>query len=591
MLKHRIRQLRQKIRSRYPYEWGPNQFGVWSAAGLTAIMGIVNLLSAIYPSLPDRRHWIEAFLPFALRSGSRMFAALAGFLLLTLAVTLFRRKRWAWRLTIILLVISMVTHLLKGWDYEESTLALILLIQLIWLKPLFTARSDRASINQGLVVLGISLAFTLAYGTIGFYVLDGRFRVNGQPTNFGWISAIGQTLAVFLTVDNAGLEPIGRYAVRFIHSLYAIGALTMAYSLGMLLRPVLLRHHPASRQERQQARQIIDAHGQTSLARLGLLDDKAYFFSRSGQSVIAYVPKSRAALALGDPIGPMAERDQVIEEFQAFCRLNDWFPVFYETLPQDLPRYSQHGFQMIQIGEDAVVDLTQFSLKGKVNQNLRTAVNRLTKTGHRFAMFDAPIADDLIQQLKSVSDEWLKHKQGSEKQFSIAWFDREHLRHYPIGVVYDAHGKITAFVNLLTGYGPEPTVKSEVTVDLMRHRGDVENGTMEFLFVSLIQHFQTQNYTKFSFSLSPLAGVGASPSSGNLEKGLNYFFEHLNQFYNFKGLHQFKEKFQPQWEPRYLVYPHKALLPEIAVALARADSGDRLLGYLKQNSVGSAHPT
>ncbi len=554
--------------------------GLWTVSGLTALMGVVNLLSAVYPSLPERRHWLEALLPFALRSGSRIFAALAGFLLLTLALTLLRRKRWAWRLTILLLIVSIVTHLLKGWDYEESILALLLLIQLLWMRPTFTARSDRASITQGLWVLGISLGFTLAYGTIGFYVLDGRFRVNGQPTNFGWISAIGQTLAVFLTEDNAGLEPIGRYANHFINSLYLIGSLTMGYALLMLLRPVLLRNNPASIQERTRAHQIINAYGQSSLARLALLPDKAYFFSHTGESVIAYVPKSRAALALGDPIGPLAERDQVIREFQIFCRLNDWFPVFYETLPQESSRYSEHGFQLIQIGEDAVVDLAQFTLKGKANQNLRTAVNRLTKTGHRVVIFDPPIVDDLIQQLKPVSDEWLRHKQGAEKQFSIACFDRDHLRNCPIGVVYDPHGQIIAFVNLLTDY-VRSNGNSEVTVDLMRHRAVVENGTMEFLFVSLIQHFQALGIAQFSFSLSPLAGVGASPDAGTIEKGLNYFFEHLNQFYNFKGLHQFKEKFHPNWEPRYLVYPHATLLPEISVALVRADSGDRLFDYIK----------
>jgi phosphatidylglycerol lysyltransferase len=549
---------------------------LWSIAGLTTLMGIVNLVSAIYPSMPDRRHWLETFLPLELRSGSRIFTALAGFLLLTLAAALLRRKRWAWRLTIIIISSSILTHLVKGFDYEECFFGLILLVQLFWSRALFTARSDRVSIVQGLSLLGASLGFTIAYGTIGFYVLDGRFLVNGQPTNFGWIKAIAQTLALFLTGDNAGLQPIGRYAIYFIDSIYTIGALTLGYALVLLLQPVLLRNNPASIQERQQAKALINTYGQSALARLALLTDKAYFFSSTAQTVIAYVPKGRVAIVLGDPIGPIQERDQVILEFQSFCQLNDWFPVFYETLPQELPRYSNLGFQMIQIGEDAVVDLRQFSLKGKANQNLRTAVNRLNKTGQRFAIFDPPISDQLLQQIKGVSDEWLRHRKGAEKKFSIAWFDFEHLRHYPVGVVYNAHGDVVAFANVLTGY-----LRSEVTVDLMRYRGNVENGTMDFLFVSLIQHFQALDYEQFSFSLSPLSGVGTLSDSGRLEKGLNYFFEHVNRLYNFKGLYRFKEKFSPHWEPRYLVYPSATLLPEIAIALVRADSGDHLLDYLK----------
>ncbi len=558
----------------------PTTARLWSIAGMTTLMGLVNLLSAIYPSIPDRRDWLEAFLPFAIRSGSRIFTALAGFLLLTLATTLLRRKRWAWRLTIILIVLSIVTHLIKGFDYEECLFGLILLVQLFWSRSLFTARSDRASITQGLTVLGLSLGFTITYGTIGFSILDGRFLVNGQPTNFGWLRAIDQTLALFLTGDNAGLEPLGHYAIYFVDSIYTIGALTLGYALIMLLRPVLLRNNPASIQERQRAKDLVDRYGQSSLARLTLLTDKAYFFGSTAESVIAYVPKGRAALVLGDPIGPIPERDQLILEFQSFCQLNDWFPVFYETLPQELGRYHNHGFQMIQIGEDAVVDLNHFSLKGKVNQNLRTAVNRLIKTGHHFVLFDAPISDRILQQLKGVSDQWLWHRKGAEKQFSISWFDHEHLRQYPIGVVYNTHGDIVAFSNVLTGYS-RSNERSEVTVDLMRYCKDIENGTMDFLFVSLMQHFQALGYAQFSLSLSPLSGVGAVSDSGRLERGLNYFFEHVNQFYNFKGLHRFKEKFHPTWEPRYLIYPSMTMLPEIAVALVRADSGDRLWDYLK----------
>lgn len=75
-----------------------------------------------------------------------------------------------------------------------------------------------------------------------------------------------------------------------------------------------------------------------------------------------------------------------------------------------------------------------------------------------------------------------------------------------------------------------------------------------------------------------------NPSSPRLEKVLNYLYNHLNRFYNFQGLHEYKDKFQPRWEPRYFVYPGASALPEVIVALIQADSGDRLLDYLKPGS-------
>lgn len=552
------------------------QVALWFVAMLTGFVGFVNLLSAVTPSLPERRALLELVFPFTVRAGGRIAAALSGFLLIMLATHLLRRKRVAWMLTIGILMLSIASHLIKGLDYEESVLAGVLLVQLLLLRQVFTAQSDRPSIGQGIRTLIGALAFTLAYGTAGFYILDNYFKVDGKPINFNLTQSLRQTLAMFFTSDNAGLEPTNRYADFFADSIYAVGCVTLIFAFLMLMRPVLLRGDPANAADRDRARQIIDQHGRSSLARLALLQDKAYYFSPSGQSVVAYVAKGRAAIALGDPIGPLDDRLETVIAFKLFCDRNDWFPVFYEATPDQLPLYDSLDFRQVQIGEEAVIDLKTFTLKGKANQSLRTAINRLTKTGHSLKVFEPPISEALIQRLKPVSDEWLQVKNGAEKRFSIGWFDPAYLRECYVAVVYDAHGGIIAFSNLLMGYN-----RKEVTVDLMRHRTAVEKGTMEFLFATVIQQFQQRGYDSFNFSLSPLAGVGETPAAKRVEKGLHYFFEHLNQFYNFKGLHQFKEKFQPRWEPRYLIYPSVATLPDVAVGLVRADSGDRLLDYFK----------
>ena len=104
---------------------------------------------------------------------------------------------------------------------------------------------------------------------------------------------------------------------------------------------------------------------------------------------------------------------------------------------------------------------------------------------------------------------------------------------------------------------------------------------MDFLFVSMFQHFQDEGYDGFNLGLSALSGVGETQESPRLERVLRYLYEHLNQFYNFKGLHAYKEKFRPHWQPRYLVYPSLTALPDVVMALVRADSGDHLLDYFK----------
>ncbi|QLE56835.1 phosphatidylglycerol lysyltransferase domain-containing protein [Nostoc sp. TCL26-01] len=546
------------------------QINLWSAAILTGIVGVVNLLSAVTPNLYGRNHWLKDFLPFEIRATGHIFAALTGFILLALATNLLRRKRVAWLLTVSLLVISIVSHLLKGWDYEESILSGVLLIQLIFMRHVFTAQSDRPSVARGVRLLFGALLFTLAYGTVGFYLLDGKFT-----ENFNWREAILQTLAMFFTEDNWGLQPKSKFGEFFANSIYIIAASTITSAVVLLLQPVFLRHS-ASSSEQRKAKEIVLQHGCSSLAALTLLNDKSYYFSPSGHSVIAYVPKGRGAIALGDPIGPKEDRQEAIISFQQFCQRNDWYPAFYQTLPDDIELYQSLGFRVLKIGEEAIVDLKNFTLQGKAGKNFRPAINRLTKLGYQVNFYQPPISHELLQQLKPVSDEWLKMVQGSEKRFSLGWFDEAYLRECEIAVVHTPDGQIDAFTNLLPEYQ-----LNESTIDMMRHRQSMENGTMDFLFTSLLQHFQDAGYDSFNFGLSALAGVGEKPESQRLEKVLRYLYEHLNRFYNFQGLHAYKEKFHPRWEGRYLVYPSLTALPDVVVALIRADSGDRLLDYFQ----------
>jgi phosphatidylglycerol lysyltransferase len=520
------------------------RIGLRIAALLTGAVGVVNLLSAVTPSLPERVEWLEQIFPFEVRAGAHLFAVGCGFFLLTLAANLLRRKRLAWLLTIGLLVVSILSNLLKGWDYEASLLSAVLLGQLLWMRRVFTARSDRPSIVQGIRVLIIALLFTLAYGTLGFFWLARHYS-----TTFSLGEALRQTLAIFFTVDNLGLQPTSRFGRFFVDSIYLIGAVTLLYALWMLLRPVLA-HQKATAKERQRAREIVLRHGRSSLARLTLLDDKSYYFSPSGQSVIAYVPKGRGAIALGDPIGPTEDRSEAIAGFKQFCARNDWQPAFYQTLPDELELYRSLGFKTLKIGEEAVVDLKAFTLQGKAGKNLRTAVNKFSKLGYAVRFYPPPIADKLLQELRAISNEWLEQMAGSEKKFSLGWFDDDYLKSCEIAVVHNSRGNPIAFANLISEYR-----RNEITIDLMRHLAGVERGTMDFLFISLFERFKASGYDSFNLGLVALAGVGETLPSSRLERGMHYLYEHLNQFYNFQGLRAYKDKFHPHWESRYLVYP------------------------------------
>ena len=547
-----------------------NKLGLIIISLLTGLVGILNLVSAVTPGIPSRVAIIQELYPFEVRAGSHIFAAISAFMLLTLALRLWHRKRLAWLLATGLIIISIISNLLKGLDIEETIPALILLVLLLVLRQQFTALSDRPSIAQGVRVLFGALLFTLAYGTTGFFLMEKQYT-----TQFNFPQAIIQTLAIFFTTDNGGLKPTTRFGEFFITSLYVIAASSLIYAFWMLLRPVILPVG-GTEAEREQAKKIIEQYGRSSLAHFCLLPDKNYYFSSSGQTVIAYVPKGRGAVALGDPIGEPEDLKDAIVGYREFCYCNDWYPAFYQTLPDHLKLYKSLGFKAVKIGEEAIVDLPTFTTQGKVGRNLRNALNRFNKLGYGVKFWQPPIEDERLDKLKIISDEWLNEVQGSEKQFSLGWFDYDYLRNCEIATVESNSGEIIAFTNIIPEYQ-----LNEITVDLMRKRQETEHGVMEFLFISLFQHYKELNYDSFNLGLSALSGLKENRESPRLEGGLDYLYQHLNRFYNFQGLRGFKSKFNPRWEPRYLIYPSLATLPDVVVALVRADSGDRLWDYLR----------
>ncbi len=541
------------------------KWGVRISALFTFLMGVVNLISAVHPALLDRLALLREIIPLEVRYGSRLTSALAGFALLLLASGLWRRKRVAWALTVSVLGVSILSHLIKGLDFEEASLSLMILVLLIILRNSFHALSDPPSIKQGLAVLLAAILFTLLYGTVGFYLLDRHFS-----TPFSLPAAIRQTLMMFIAFYDPGLQPITGFGRYFADSIYAIGMGTIGFALVMMIRPVLVRQ-PATTSERALAERIVQQYGRTALARAALFEDKSYFFG-SEDTVIAYAASGRGVMALGDPIGPAEQVEEAIARFQEFCARNDWTPSFVSTLPDYLDIYRKRGFEAICIGYEAIVDLKSFSLEGSQNKNLRNAVSRMERGDFTAEVFLPPLEDKLIHVLHEISDAWLTSRHGGEMHFSDGWFEEQYIRHSPVIVVRAQDGAVVAFANLVSEYQ-----KNELTLDLMRHFPDVPNGTMDFLFVKMLQWAKQQGYDTFSLGLSAIVGVGEKPEDARVEQALHKISEYVSRFYNFKGLHAFKEKFHPRWEPRYLVYPGVSSLPLVLTTLLKVHSGKNYL--------------
>jgi phosphatidylglycerol lysyltransferase len=314
------------------------------------------------------------------------------------------------------------------------------------------------------------------------------------------------------------------------------------------------------------ARAVIDRQPWT-FPYLAFLRDKALLFDDERQSFVMYGVQGRTWVALGDPVGPDDRAADLIRRFLDRCDDSGGVPAFYEVREEHLHHYRDLGLTAVKLGEEARVDLTTFTLAGggwsKQRQNLR----RLERSGVTFRIVPRAAAAPMMDELHAVSDEWLSAKAGGEKGFSLGCFSLDYLSRFDIAVM-ERGGEVIAFANLWAG-----AEHDELAADLIRHRRSAPPETMEALLVQVMGWGKMEGYRWFSLGVAPLSGLERSPVAPLWSRLGSFLYAHGEHFYGFRGIRTFKQKFHPQWEPRYLVHRGGLGLPRIAADVSALIAG------------------
>lgn len=303
-------------------------------------------------------------------------------------------------------------------------------------------------------------------------------------------------------------------------------------------------------------------------AHLALMGDKSLLFDDQHKAFVMFDTIGRSWVAMGDPVGTdEAARRELVWTFLEQCERAGGWPVFYQVSPANLDLYLEVGLNLLKIGEEARVRLQDFNLDGKSRKVLRNTVNKLHREGLRLEILPAEAVAGLLPELRVVSDAWLADKQVREKRFSLGAFDPRYLVRTPLAVVRQ-DDRLVAFANLLLN-----DTREEASVDLMRHRPDAPAGIMDFLFVELMQWARAEGYRWFNLGMAPLAGLHSRRHAPLWNRFGAMVFGRGERFYNFRGLQRYKQKFDPQWEPRYMAVPRGIALPVILANVASLIAG------------------
>lgn len=299
---------------------------------------------------------------------------------------------------------------------------------------------------------------------------------------------------------------------------------------------------------------LIDKYGssQSLTSGLSFLNDKYiyYYIDKEGEKTVAFQYQiiNNKAIVMGEPFGKEADIPLALFSFNEVCQRSGLNPIFYEVGEKFTLSLHDYGYDFMKFGENAMVSLSDFSLKGRKKSTERNILNRFAKEGYKFKLVSYPYTDEFLDKLEEISTSWLRDRK--EKGFSLGFFDRDYLRRTEIAIVMDKDEEITAFTNIMPNKNPDV-----LTIDLMRYNQDKNvNSMMDFLFLNLFIYGKENSYKYFNLGMAPLSNVGLMKSAYLSERLAYLVYTHGSRFYSFKGLRNYKQKYASIWLPKYMAY-------------------------------------
>ena len=548
----------------------PGRISIWYLR-LIVLLDVLGVVSYSFGQQVHRHShdggYGHFFTPFLL-TASLVSAALAAFL----AIMLRRRKRIAWMCTVVLVGFTSLADIYwltehayrRHWfNWVAMALTIGLLLCLMIGRRDFYAKGEQSNPKTALVVL---LGGAAAATAIGVALLT----LFGTVTDTTFNARIEYTLLRLLTVDKQDVSNLGILSPHWLDIL--INAMSLVLFLAVVY--VFFRsprgrvlHSP---EDEARLRELLAKEPEPdSLGYFALRRDKSVIFSPSGKAAIAYRTVGSVSLASGDPLGDPEAWPGAIELWLREAAEHAWAPAVAGASEQAGEIFARHGLTALELGDEAIVEVADFTLEGRAMRTVRQATNKVKRAGYTTRIRrHGDIEPAEMGRLLAAADHW-RYGQP-ERGFSMALgrlgdpADGDCL----MIECFDEQGALRALLSYV------PWGKDGVSLDLMRRDKDSDNGLVEFMVIDLLQHAAEFGIARVSLNFAMFRAVfergsklGAGPVL-RLWRGVLLFF---SRWWQIESLYRANAKYRPIWEPRFVLYARSSDLPRIGMAYARAE--------------------
>jgi lysylphosphatidylglycerol synthetase-like protein (DUF2156 family) len=537
------------------------------AATTIVLAGLADVAVAVAPPLRTRLHAVLGVLPIGVSQTAAALLALTGVALIMLARGVRRGQHRSWVAAVLVLAVSVVGHVGRNAGVPGTLVSAGLLAFLVLRRGDFRAQSDRGSLSGAAPYLGVACVAAVGGAVIG--IEASNLRAGVLPSLWLVMLACVERLAGLSTVA------LPDRVDDFVYpAMLAVGLSVAVTTLYLATRPVVdrrlsERHTSAERRAAElRARDLVRRHGLGTLDYFALRDDKQWFFHRD--TLVAYAVYGGVCLVSPDPIGPIEEREEAWCAFRAFAEQRGWTVGLIGAGESWLPLYATAGMRYLYLGDEAVVDVQRFSLAGGKMKGLRQACTRLERHGYTVEFLD-PATIDPARVPGIVAMMELNRRGDDERGFSMC-----------LGRLFDPkdQGLLLALVSTPAGepaamcqFVPSPAVRG-FSLDLMRRDpGDHPNGLLDFVLCSTIEHLAARGAKGLSLNFAAFRSIlDGERGEGVTTRAERWAIKRLSGIMPIETLWRFNAKYDPEWLPRYLVYPAAESFLPVVMATLRAES-------------------
>ncbi len=467
---------------------------------------------------------------------------------------------------------STTTQLLHSWLRSGHLLVPLLLNIVVISLVVWTRRRFTLGSRPGVIRRAVVAWFLTLLGGAVLTVAGGLLMSHDFSPYATWPALLETYVSYLLPISTGGImslivEPLTPLA----HLL--TGWVPVLVWLLTILWVWLAQSAPARTRvsDREELVDLVRSRGAGTLGWMLTWQGNEAWVNEAGTAGFSYRPSRDVALTVGDPAADDADVAQAVRDFADFATDAGLIPALYSVHAPAMEAARAMGWTILQVAEEAVLDLPDLAFRGKAYQDVRTALNHANKEGVEavWTTFrDCPAGRR--DQIRAISQAWASDKPLPEMGFTLGGLAELDDAETRLLLAVDADGTVQGVTSWLPVYRDGRVIG--LTLDFMRRREGGFRPVMEYLIGRAAQDAQAEGLEILSLSGAPL--TRSAPADGGasspFDRLLNLLASVLEPAYGFGSLHAYKRKFKPRAVPMYLAVPDLVDLPTVGIAIARA---------------------